>query len=30
MPEVGTKFGRCLDLVLLQIRLDQRAAPAGD
>jgi L-amino acid N-acyltransferase len=27
MPGVGTKFGRWLDLVLLQLRLDDRAAP---
>jgi L-amino acid N-acyltransferase YncA len=27
MPEVGTKFGRWLDLVLLELRLDDRTAP---
>ena len=27
MPEIGTKFGRWCDLVLLQLRLDVRAAP---
>jgi L-amino acid N-acyltransferase YncA len=27
MPETGTKFGRWLDLVLLQLRLDERAGP---
>lgn len=27
LPEAGAKFGRWLDLVLLQLRLDDRAAP---
>ena len=27
LPELGAKFGRWLDLVLLQLRLDDRAAP---
>ena len=27
MPEVGVKFGRWLDLVLLELRLDDRPAP---
>ena len=27
MPEVGAKFGRWLDLVVLQLRLDDRNAP---
>jgi phosphinothricin acetyltransferase len=27
LPEVGAKFGRWLDLVLLELRLDERAAP---
>ena len=30
MPGVGAKFGRWLDLVLLQLRLDERAAPNDD
>jgi L-amino acid N-acyltransferase len=29
LPEVGAKFGRWLDLVLLQLSLDGRAAPVG-
>ena len=29
MKEVGTKFGRWLDLALLQLRLDDRAPDAG-
>jgi L-amino acid N-acyltransferase len=29
LPEVGAKFGRWLDLVLLQLRLDGRSAPVG-
>jgi phosphinothricin acetyltransferase len=27
MPQIGAKFGRWLDLVLLQLRLDDRTAP---
>jgi phosphinothricin acetyltransferase len=27
MPEIGAKFGRWLDLVLLELRLDDRPAP---
>jgi L-amino acid N-acyltransferase len=27
MPEIGAKFGRWCDLVLLQLRLDERTAP---
>jgi L-amino acid N-acyltransferase len=27
MPEIGAKFGRWLDLVLLELRLDDRSAP---
>jgi L-amino acid N-acyltransferase len=27
MPDVGTKFGRWLELVLLQLQLDQRSSP---
>jgi phosphinothricin acetyltransferase len=27
LPQVGTKFGRWLDLVLLELRLDERAEP---
>ncbi len=30
LPEVGAKFGRWLDLVLLQISLDGRSAPVGE
>jgi phosphinothricin acetyltransferase len=30
MPEIGAKFGRWCDLVLLQLRLDDRAAPRDD
>jgi L-amino acid N-acyltransferase YncA len=29
MPEIGAKFGRWLDLVLLQLHLDDRTAPGG-
>jgi L-amino acid N-acyltransferase YncA len=29
MPEVGAKFGRWLDLVLLELRLDGRDTPGG-
>ena len=28
MPQVGSKFGRWLDLVLLQLRLDEAHPPA--
>jgi L-amino acid N-acyltransferase YncA len=30
MPEVGAKFGRWLDLVLLELRLDDRRVPGED
>jgi L-amino acid N-acyltransferase len=30
LPEIGAKFGRWQELVLLQIRLDDRATPGGD
>lgn len=30
MPQVGQKFGRWLDLVFLQLRLDTRETPGGD
>jgi L-amino acid N-acyltransferase YncA len=30
MPEIGAKSGRWLDLVLLQLRLDDRTAPRDD
>lgn len=30
MPEVGAKFGRWLDLVVLQLRLDERPEPPAD
>jgi phosphinothricin acetyltransferase len=30
MPEIGAKFGRWLDLVLLQFRLDERPVPRDD
>jgi L-amino acid N-acyltransferase YncA len=30
MPEVGAKFGHWLDLVMLQISLDERAAPNSE
>lgn len=29
MPEVGAKFGRWLDLVLLELQLDRRRSPKG-
>lgn len=30
MPQIGAKFGRWLDLVLLQLRLDDRTAPRDE
>jgi L-amino acid N-acyltransferase YncA len=27
LPEIGTKFGQWLDLILLELRLDDRATP---
>jgi phosphinothricin acetyltransferase len=30
LPEIGAKFGRWLNLVLLQLRLDDRTAPRDD
>ena len=30
LPEIGTKLGRWLDLVLLQLRLDDQLAPCED
>jgi len=30
IPQIGAKFGRWLDLVLLQLRLDDRTAPRDD
>jgi phosphinothricin acetyltransferase len=30
MPEIGAKFGRWLDLILLELRLDDRSAPHDD
>lgn len=30
LPELGAKFGRWLDLVLLQLRLDDRSSPVDD
>jgi phosphinothricin acetyltransferase len=30
MPEIGAKFGRWLDLILLELRLDDRPAAHGD
>jgi L-amino acid N-acyltransferase len=30
MPEIGAKFGRWLDLILLELRLDDRSAPQDD
>ena len=30
LPQVGAKFGRWLDLVLLKLPVDGRPAPVGD